>query len=184
MITTPKGRRIDDLTGQKFSFVTVVSYEGCDWKGNSRWRIKCVCGKELVVLRHNLTQSKVKSCGCKRKKKETAFNSVFSGYKIHARSRGLSFDLSKEEVLILTQKPCYYCGTEKSNLMKRPSGAQFSYNGIDRLDNTQGYRTANVVSCCKICNRMKNDLSVEEFLRHIVSVASYVVSFPVGRCCK
>ena len=43
----------------------------------------------------------------------------------------------------------------------------FLYNGIDRKDNNIGYIIENCVSCCGICNRMKMDMSYDDFLNHI-----------------
>ena len=37
------------------------------------------------------------------------------------------------------------------------------YNGIDRLDNSEGYNTHNTVPCCKIYNGAKTDLSLDEW---------------------
>jgi hypothetical protein len=50
----------------------------------------------------------------------------------------------------ITSKSCYYCGKEGPN-------------GIDRVDNTVGYTKENCVSCCKHCNYVKGDLSLEDF---------------------
>jgi hypothetical protein len=36
-------------------------------------------------------------------------------------------------------------------------------NGIDRIDSKLGYVEGNVVSCCKICNSAKGDLTLAEF---------------------
>ena len=43
------------------------------------------------------------------------------------------------------------------------SGIPITYNGIDRIDSTKGYFNDNVVSCCKVCNRAKSNLSLEDF---------------------
>lgn len=35
--------------------------------------------------------------------------------------------------------------------------------GLDRIDNSKGYEPGNVVSCCNVCNTIKNKyLSLEE----------------------
>jgi hypothetical protein len=41
------------------------------------------------------------------------------------------------------------------------------YNGIDRINNEEGYTSNNTVSCCFTCNRMKGTMSSEEFKIHL-----------------
>ena len=59
---------------------------------------------------------------------------------------------------------CHYCGI--------PSGWPDTRNGIDRIDSSKDYSSDNCVSCCKICNRAKNDMSVNEFMTWIRRTAS------------
>jgi hypothetical protein len=59
---------------------------------------------------------------------------------------------------------CHYCGVPPSNLKKSKSGyAEMKYSGIDRVDSSLGYCTANVVACCAVCNYAKRDMGVKEF---------------------
>ncbi len=58
--------------------------------------------------------------------------------------------ISEAEFDLITDEDCHYCGK------KGP-------NGIDRVDNSQGYIKTNCVSCCKHCNYVKGDLSVDDF---------------------
>lgn len=37
------------------------------------------------------------------------------------------------------------------------------YNGIDRQDNSIGYKTENCVPCCKFCNLAKSKFTIKEF---------------------
>lgn len=54
-----------EFIGRKFGHLTVIAF---DQEGSSphkqRWICKCDCGKEKSILRNNLTQGNVKSCGC------------------------------------------------------------------------------------------------------------------------
>lgn len=94
-------------------------------------------------------------------------------YQSNARLRGLEWSLSEIEANKLFDGRCHYCGTD-------PGPRYFSasnktpyidfLNGIDRIDSHKGYTSNNVVSACKICNRMKGTLSVKEFVRACRSV--------------
>ena len=41
------------------------------------------------------------------------------------------------------------------------------------MDNTLGYTEDNCVTCCKICNRMKDTLTVEDFKEHIKTILNF-----------
>ena len=53
----------------------------------------------------------------------------------------------------ITSRPCTYCGT-----VDHP-------RGCDRLDNTIGHVVGNVVPCCKLCNKTRNDHFTYEEMR-------------------
>lgn len=79
-----------------------------------------------------------------------------------AKHRNICFDLTDEEVKRLINSPCTYCGREKAC-------------GIDRIDSTKGYATDNVCPCCEICNKMKNDYSLEFFKDHVISMYKHMI---------
>lgn len=94
-----------------------------------------------------------------------SMRAVITRYKNHARSRDLVFDLTEKECEALFDEPCQYCGIEPSNISSHPNrNGDFVYNGIDRVDNLQGYTAINVVTCCKQCNYAKRDMDLDEFL--------------------
>ncbi len=51
-----------DLTGQTFGSLTVLGRDG--EKAHSRWSCRCVCGKTVTCLTHNLRVKKTDKCGC------------------------------------------------------------------------------------------------------------------------
>lgn len=55
--------RLNDLTGKRFSRLTVVKYHHSE-NGNRYWFCKCDCGNEAVVMTKDLNYGSVKSCGC------------------------------------------------------------------------------------------------------------------------
>ncbi|MGH7975009.1 MAG: hypothetical protein ACREBR_05760 [bacterium] len=83
---------------------------------------------------------------------------LLSVYKESAKNRNLPFKLVLEDFENwLGKTNCYYC-TEFIPTV-----------GLDRYDNDQliGYTKENVVPCCRICNRMKMDLTIEMFQKKI-----------------
>ena len=80
----------------------------------------------------------------------------YSLSKLSAISRNIPFDVSKEYFDTKKQECCYLCGKQNSE------GHQ---NGIDRVDSSIGYVESNMQSCCGTCNYMKNNYSLESFLK-------------------
>lgn len=58
--------RAEDLTGQVFNRLTVIS-RAENRNGRPYWNCLCECGKEKIVSARDLKAGKVKSCGCYRK---------------------------------------------------------------------------------------------------------------------
>ena len=72
---------------------------------------------------------------------------------------------------------CHWCGVypEEKKFWENDEKnrtIEYSINGIDRIDTTGDYVTDNVVPCCKVCNRAKNDLEADVFLQHVAKVVS------------
>lgn len=97
---------------------------------------------------------------------QSGFNQLWLALQLCAKRRGISWSLDKDEFRELTKGNCAYCGKEPQQI-KKNYGSQYLYNGIDRVDNSLGYVPSNCVSCCKICNKMKNTFTKEEFINQI-----------------
>lgn len=89
----------------------------------------------------------------------------YAQYICSARKRGLSFYLTLKEFRDLICKPCFYCGTEKSNSARSQYFKEvvLTYNGIDRYFPDIGYTKNNSVTCCFQCNEAKRAKSPEQF---------------------
>ena len=196
-IAKPKrGKQPTDHTGKRFDRLVVLSYAGrrvTDAKRNcgaALWLCRCDCGNEKVILAPSLVDGTTRSCGCLRKEMlkdfngragknalaegESAFNQLFYAYNKSARERGHYFGLTKEVFRELTQQDCFYCGSPPTVKFHAAKGTRgdFIGNGIDRVDNTQGYTPENVRACCKQCNIAKGVLTEADFFAWIKRVAS------------
>ena len=57
-------QQVNDLTGQRFGLLSVVSRTKSKNKKHAFWKCKCDCGNEIVVRGNLLTSGNNKSCGC------------------------------------------------------------------------------------------------------------------------
>lgn len=104
-------------------------------------------------------------------------NTLFGVYKTQAYNRDLDFKLSLEEFEKLTKENCFYCGIEPKQKFQNPnSNGAFTYNGIDRVNNQQGYFLENCVPCCIRCNRMKSNMTLRDFVGHLKKILVYLHS--------
>lgn len=177
-------RKGEDLTNKRFGHLVALE-PVTRGDGVRLWRCLCDCGRETLIRANSLKQNHTTSCGCfglekrktflrkKRKKKGlAAISSYYSRYKHSAKKRKYEFSLTKEEFIGLILQPCFYCGIEPLSKIKKTNkfyskewteASKIAANGIDRVDNSKGYTTDNVVTCCKICNHAKTNLTLVEF---------------------
>lgn len=85
----------------------------------------------------------------------------FSVYKSNAKKRGVEFDIEIDKFREYVGGVCYYCD-EKAI-------------GIDRLDSKLGYIEGNMVSCCEMCNRMKNSFDLKMFIEKCRKISNKFV---------
>lgn len=175
---TYKSLGTNNLTGVRSGKIVVTGFSHKNKHGRRMWHVRCDCGKEYVASGDSIVYKQHQSCGCARAVltgEVYAQRRVFSGYKNSARKRGKSFELTFDEFLVITARPCYYCTDPPSNTLtvtRVHSGEHsFTYSGIDRIDSSMGYTMDNVVPCCILCNQAKNDLTHKQFVAHIHKIA-------------
>lgn len=163
----------------KYNRLTVLSKDGLC--AADKWTVRCDCGNVRSMVAHLVVYGKNQSCGCLHKERaaqrlrgqthsrhehgESRKNRWFKHYKINASERKLEFTLSETAFLDLCNKPCYYCAAnpEYRAPTNREYGGAF-LSGLDRVDNRKGYSEENCVPSCSNCNRMKGDLSHDDFI--------------------
>ena len=162
-----------DLAGRKINRLNVISKESTI--GRSRFKCQCECGNITVVDGPKLNSGIIQSCGCQigRQKKpslrkkfgESTKNGLIAQYKHNAKKKLIPFELTDEQMEILFQSDCFYCGRKPyRTLQKKNCYGYYICNGIDRMDNSKGYISENCVPCCLECNFMKNTYHTKEFL--------------------
>jgi hypothetical protein len=170
-----------DLTNFIFSRLKVLSKAGVT-KGCTVWTCKCSCGNITKAITAELRNGYKKSCGCLRNERvsethrhnygESLAKRVIDSYRNNAKTRNLNFELHHEELIKLFTKDCHYCGIKPSKTIRRKGHyGEFTYNGIDRLNNNAGYILNNVVTCCWQCNQRKRTDNDTDFLKWVKSIA-------------
>jgi hypothetical protein len=176
-----------DLTGKRFGQLTVTSQAAV--KGCTSWHCVCDCGQLTIKAGGALRAGDVKTCGCGSHPMRysdpsmSAFNELFRQYQKNAIKLGRTFTLPVDRFRELVTQACHYCGqpptqqgTHGRSLRRTQVTRQepFLYNGLDRIDNGQGYEEGNVIPCCKRCNWMKSDLSQSAFLDHLRCIVKHL----------
>lgn len=94
----------------------------------------------------------------KRWKVKNGWNAKFHMYRVSARHKGRTWELTKAEFKFLIESNCFYCGVKGEV-------------GIDRYKNNIGYTKTNCVPCCIGCNRSKLNGSALEYVKRCMQVA-------------
>jgi len=137
----------------------------------------CGCELETVLEGMRTTIQRCKSCYQKLKEFESKrarernyaaerkenIQSHYAAYRRGATLRNLVFDITIETFERIVNSPCRYCGYYN----------ECEVIGIDRLDSLYGYTHGNIVPCCEVCNRMKQELSVEKFTEHAKAIVAH-----------
>ena len=161
---------------------------GTSKSGTRLYSVLCLlCGS--VTDKRLQTIEMAQSCGCMQSKRgrrvvgsgrrsaegtRVEINNLISIYKSNARKRGVSFDLTYAQFETLVDGECYFCGDIGRNTLRKRGYNDYSYNGIDRIDNSVGYITNNCISCCSWCNRAKNNGTLANFEKKKKKIASRI----------
>jgi 5-methylcytosine-specific restriction endonuclease McrA len=174
--TTARGTKPPrNLLGIKFNNLVAIKFSHRQgFLQIPMWYFLCDCGKTKLLSARDVVPGKTKSCGClPRGKKgtriglgEAAFNNLLCAYKGGAKSRSLEFSLTAKEFREITKKNCVYCGIEPVQIWKGTNRlcSEYTYNGVDRINNKQGYVLNNTVPCCKVCNKAKHNMELHDFI--------------------
>jgi len=86
-------------------------------------------------------------------------------YSSRMTTKNFQSNLTRKQITALIQEPCHYCGISTE-----------SGGGIDRLDNTLGYTVENAVPCCEMCNEMKLDSKLDDWILQMKKIISHMES--------
>jgi hypothetical protein len=88
----------------------------------------------------------------------------YDSYEKRANKKNIEFKMTEEDYYTLILEDCYICG-------KKTDG--FHINGIDRVNNENGYYLDNIEPCCGECNFMKNKFKLADFFDKLRDIKKY-----------
>lgn len=176
----------------KYTTLEQVDYTTKSGNIEKRWKCKDSKGNISYRRARSLDCIEQSDALCDEINKELVFKNIhqpglrralYVEYKHNAEHRQHNFNLSFSEFNNLITQPCFYCGAEPNiknggHLDKRKNKDQpdLFTNGIDRIDSTKDYTIDNCVSCCSMCNMMKNTYSLNDFLNHVSNIYNHQVN--------
>lgn len=177
-----KNATVEDFIGVKFGSLTVI--KKCEEKSDRIYYVcACDCGKIVRVPLGSMQRGRHKSCGCR-------IQLMYNGDPKMTSAKKVWFDYKKEDLKFedfykLSQMRCFYCNSYPNNKVniftyaKRKENHKFSgsefdfvYNGLDRIDSSNGHELDNVVPCCSKCNSFKMDMGADDFKIHLKRAAA------------
>jgi len=175
-------RKYPFKVGDKFGDLTVITVNDQKRNHNGKrfWvsKVQCICGEIEYSTSTKIATYKNK-CGRKHTNYGIArYNIIITNIRGNAIDRRIEWKLPLYIASLIIRSNCFYCNCEPSNIFRRYIGikpVETFYNGIDRIDSSQGYTIENSVPCCKACNTAKFTSSMETFLNRVQRIYSFLV---------
>jgi hypothetical protein len=122
------------------------------WQKNNKIAVK--------KIRERYNKNNSESVRKSQKKANRSANGKFRSLKWSARQRGYEVSITIDMWKKIIENPCIYCG-DTTNI------------GVDRRVNEIGYTENNSVPCCTMCNMMKKNYTLDDFLSKIKKIYNY-----------
>jgi hypothetical protein len=158
-----------DMSNKKCGFLEVKEKHDKDSHGRTRWKCLCVCGKIKIATGKYLRNGSVISCGCRDKGYDGIIPGYwYSGTKARA-SQIRDWEVSYKDLCDLFEKQNKRCALTGRKLEFSKTKKEYCKNrtttaSLDRIDSSKGYIKTNIQWVHKNVNKIKNDLSQQEFI--------------------
>ena len=177
-----KGDPRDDLSGKIYGSLKVIKWTRVENNHFRYWLCKCACGNEVEVIHSDLTGLRIKSCGCRRKRKGDENHlwkghgeisgSCWSKIKQAAKVRNLVFDVTIEHAWDLFLKQSRKCALSGLDLIFCSLGSGSLHTAsLDRIDSDKNYIIGNIQWVHKDVNYMKNNFNELYFIEVCKKIA-------------
>lgn len=171
-----------DETGKKYNNLTFLNPIRPGRAGEGAiWLVRCDCGTLVETSRKAIVRGRRKTCGSRmcphrvrrsrkarpnvrtRDNKERKQRDMYSRYLYTAARKNLSWGISPELFRELIVQECTYCGAPPDK-----------FNQLDRMHLGSPWTESNSVPCCRVCLRMKSQMSLPEFFRHLDKIQLFL----------
>lgn len=179
--------------GQKFGMLTTISSEsrivGEKKSSVVFWKCLCDCGNYHIARSNGLSYGETISCGCFRRRPELLNKNREESLikKLYASNisnknkmeHGRYSPLTLKQFAVLCKMNCSYCGCKPENEHKDIKRGKLItnhilyYSGMDKINPFGEYSIDNVLPCCSVCNRAKDNGTLEEFINHYKNILHY-----------
>lgn len=178
-----------DLEGKKFGRLTVIEPVWINYgerkdrntgiASQKKWLCECECGETSIVLTSQLNNGDIQSCGCLRSDLQyqqslvvgDITNSRWNSLISNASARNLEFNITPEfgwNLYLKQDRKCALTGLPIDFIVvDRKMTAS-----LDRINSSKGYTEDNVQWVHKTINRLKTNLSDEDFIMWCKRVAN------------
>lgn len=140
-------RRFIDLTGRKFSKLTVISKGKANNNGSITWLCSCDCGRDTITAGSLLIKGATRSCGCLKGEHSTIHG--MSHTRLHDIWQGMiqrCTDKNAINFLAYGGRGITVCDKWLHSFVAFYNDMKSSYNpslSIDRIDNNGNYEPSN-----------------------------------------
>lgn len=153
-------------------FILLEAYQGIDTK----IKIQCFCGKEIMCKPRGIAQGERTSCGCKRGwklRQGTEFVNLtyFNNIKHHATNKNREFKITIDYISDLLVKQDFKCALSGINIECAYKDSHTA--SLDRIDSSKGYIEGNVQWVHKVINDMKSNREDKLFIEYCRAVAEF-----------
>lgn len=180
--------RLRKLRGRTIGKFTALNPEGWTPSGYPLWRLRCVCGVEVLRSQAGFLNGRISVCpGCQPEPKTLVGSAnprwlgagsipghYWGQVKRHARDKGRELSVTIKEAWKVFQEQGGRCAHSGEPLHFSPTARRDTEGtaSLDRIDSSKGYVPGNVQWVHKTVNRIKHNLSDEEFVSWCRRVAA------------
>lgn len=175
-----------DLAGLVFHDLTPISKFKSDNGRGIHWKCICSCGSATTASVSELISGSKKSCGCRRKKRDSEhhmwtghegisgqfFGSIKTSSSHRSKGRVIPFSITIEEAWDLYLGQNKKCAISGVDILLCPERRKRTAS-LDRIDSSKGYELGNVQWVHWMVNIMKSDFAQTDFLDMVRKIHTF-----------